>query len=65
MTIQFSFCGLLALNAIWGFLPGESVVELAAFLIRGWLQRVLLYFVMFQITRIMVGVLSARVRWGS
>jgi hypothetical protein len=64
-TLQVSFCGLLALSTIWGFLPGESVVELATFLLRGWLQRVVLYFAIFQITRFLVGVIRVKLQWGS
>jgi hypothetical protein len=51
--IQFSFCGMLALTSIFQFLPNESVVALATFLIRGWIQMALLYFLMFHTTRIL------------
>jgi hypothetical protein len=50
-TVQFSFCGLLALTAVFQFLPVESVESIGAFLVRGWLQMVLLYFCIFHLTR--------------
>lgn len=53
--IQFSFCGILALTYIFQFLIFESVVALPIFIIRGWIQMVLLYFLMFQFTRILSG----------
>jgi len=51
-NLRFSLCGLLALTAIFQFLPAESVVTTATFLIRGWLQMILLYVVLFQATRL-------------
>lgn len=50
----FSLCGLLALTSIFQFLPTESVVIIITFLLRGWFQMVLLYFFLFQITRMMM-----------
>jgi len=49
--LYFSACGLLALTSIFQYLPTESVVAPATFILRGWIQMVLLYFVMFQVTR--------------
>jgi hypothetical protein len=47
----FSFCGLLGLTSIFMFLPAESVIEPYEFLIRGCLQMLLLYFIVFHCTR--------------
>lgn len=59
---KFSFCGVLSLTAFFQFLLFESVVHGATFLIRGWLQMVLLYFVVFHVTRIMTLVVKKRKR---
>lgn len=61
--LLFSFCGLLALTEIFGFLRHESVIMLASFLIRGWFQIALLYFVMFQLTQILSGGFLRRVKF--
>lgn len=53
--IQFSLCGMLALTSIFQFLPNESVAVIGAFLLRGWIQMALLYFLMFHLTRIASG----------
>lgn len=47
----FSFCALLSLTSIFMFLPAESVMEPFEFLLRGCLQMLLLYFIMFHLTR--------------
>lgn len=52
--IRFSFCSLLGLITVFQFLPSESVVSIAAFLMRGWPQIVFLYFILFHFTRIIV-----------
>ena len=52
-ALQFSLCGLLAITSVWQFLPTESVTMLAIFLLRGWLQLVVLYFGLFQLTRLL------------
>lgn len=52
-TMRFSLCGLLALTSVFQFLPTESVETIAAFLVRGWLQMVLLYFVIYHSTRLL------------
>lgn len=49
--IRFSFCGLLALTSVFQFLPAESVEAIAGFLLRGWAQMMLLYFLMFHLTK--------------
>lgn len=53
--LQLSFCGMLALTSFFGFLRSESVIMLATFLIRGWIQMALLYFLMFHATNILSG----------
>ncbi|WP_229755321.1 hypothetical protein [Hymenobacter cavernae] len=50
-SLRFSLCGLLAITAIFQFLPAESVAATATFLMRGWLQMIFLYVVIFQATR--------------
>lgn len=49
-TLRFSLCGLLLLTSIFMFFPVESVVNIAAYLFRGWIQAVLLYILIFYIT---------------
>lgn len=47
----FSICGLLALTSIFQYLPTESVAGPFTFLIRGYAQMLLLYFVLYHLTR--------------
>jgi hypothetical protein len=50
--LQFSFCGLLALTSVFLFFTAlQSVIQIGMFMYRGWIQLVLLYFVMFHATR--------------
>ncbi|WP_140467520.1 hypothetical protein [Hymenobacter nivis] len=56
IAIRFSLCGILALTSIFQFLPSESVTITATFLIRGWIQMVLLYAVIFYVTKILAGI---------
>ena len=49
---KFSFCILLSLTIIFSFFTQESIVHFAGYLIRGWIQMVLLYLVFFHLTRI-------------
>jgi hypothetical protein len=63
--LRFSFCGLLALTTWFQFLQFESVTQIGVFLIRGWLQMVILYAVVFHLTRIISGVRLKRLRWSS
>ncbi|MDH4091108.1 MAG: hypothetical protein OEV74_11065 [Cyclobacteriaceae bacterium] len=60
--IQFSFCVIMGLTSIFHFLGFESVVSLATFLIRGWIQMVLLYFAVFQFSRLISGWRKVAVR---
>ncbi|TGE04313.1 hypothetical protein EU556_23905 [Hymenobacter fodinae] len=60
--LLFSFCGLLSLTMVFQFLPMESVTGTANFLLRSWIQQVLLYLLLFHVTRrlsTMVALLSA------
>jgi len=50
--IKLSFCGILLLTSFFQFLLLESVVQGGTYLIRGWLQIVLLYFLVFHFSRI-------------
>jgi hypothetical protein len=52
--LNLSMCGLLALTSIFQFLPCESVVNPLTFLLRGYLQMLLLYLVIFQVTALAV-----------
>ncbi len=58
IAMRFSLCGMLALTSIFQFLPAESVIITATFLIRGWIQMVLLYVVIFYITKLIANVLQ-------
>lgn len=60
LNYQFSFCGMLALTSIFQFLPPESVVNIGVFLIRGYIQLIFLYFIMFHITRILTGSITSK-----
>lgn len=48
---RFSFCGLLTLTSIFMFLPTESVMAPFSFLFRGFIQLLLLYFLVYHFTR--------------
>ncbi|QMW03975.1 hypothetical protein [Spirosoma foliorum] len=45
---HFSLCGLLALTSIFQFLPSESVVTTATFILRIWIQMIFLYFILYK-----------------
>ncbi len=51
-VVNFSMCGLLILTDIFRFLTIESVEGIGAFLLRGWFQTALLYFLFYHFTRI-------------
>ncbi|AUD06415.1 hypothetical protein [Spirosoma pollinicola] len=51
LILQFSFCGLLGLTSIFQFFPMESVEGIAAFLLRGWVQKIFLYALIYHLTR--------------
>jgi len=46
----FSLCGLLALNSVFQFLPTESVIITITFVMRKWIQMVLLYAIIYYVT---------------
>jgi hypothetical protein len=52
--VNFSICGLLFLTSIFQFLPTESVVGPATFLIRGYIQLLVLYWFIFQLTNAII-----------
>ncbi|MBG6236982.1 hypothetical protein IWX76_003588 [Pedobacter sp. CAN_A7] len=52
--VNFSICGLLCLTSIFQFLPTESVVGPATFLIRGYIQLLILYWFIFQLTNAII-----------
>lgn len=49
--IIFSTCGLLSISSIFQFLPTESVMGIPTYLIRGYIQLLVLYLVIFHCTR--------------
>jgi hypothetical protein len=58
---QFSFCGMLYLTSMFQFLPPESVANIGVFLFRGYIQLMVLYFIVFHLTRIFTG--PKKLRW--
>lgn len=62
---RYSFCGLLALTTTFQFLQFESVTMIGVFLIRGWLQIVFLYMIVYHLSRIINGVNLRRFKWSS
>ncbi|MGO4878974.1 hypothetical protein ACEN2P_20400 [Pedobacter psychrotolerans] len=53
-NIIFSVCGLLALTSIFQYLPTESVAGPFTFLIRGYIQSLFLYFILFKFSDLFV-----------
>jgi hypothetical protein len=62
LKYQFSFCGILALTTFFGFLILESVVQGATYCMRSWPQMVVLYFIVFHMSRIMSSIVTGRKR---
>lgn len=54
-NVIFGLGGLLSLTALFQFIMFENVLYITQFLIRGWIQMVFLYWVIFQFTRIVSG----------
>lgn len=54
---RFSLCGLLSLYAIFTFLYEESVISIASFIMRGWIQKVFLYLLLYHLTRLIINLL--------
>jgi hypothetical protein len=50
--LNLSMCGLIALTSIFQFLPSESVVNPLTFLLRGYVQMLFLYLIIFHATRL-------------
>jgi hypothetical protein len=50
---QFSFCAILALTFYFQFFLIESVTHAGTYLIRGWIQMIVLYVVIFHLSRIL------------
>ncbi|QXV64849.1 hypothetical protein INP83_17440 [Mucilaginibacter sp. 21P] len=50
--LSFSLCGMLLLDSIFRFLPAESATATATFLIRDFLQLVVLYLVVYHLTKV-------------
>jgi len=57
-VLHFSFCGILYVSTIFLFLTQESIVLIAQFLIRGWIQILVLYFIFFHFTRMISNVIN-------
>jgi len=56
--LNLSMCGLIALTSIFQFLPSESVVNPLIFLLRGYIQMLFLYLIIFHVTRFISDSLS-------
>jgi hypothetical protein len=57
---KFSFCGVLQITSFFQFFVFESVVNGAIYLIRGWIQIVILYFLIFHLSRLLSILISGR-----
>lgn len=53
-TLTFSVCGLLSITLIFMFLPMESVANIITFIVRGFGQTFLLYFLIFHATKLTI-----------
>ncbi len=53
MQATFSICGMLGLDAVFRYLPSESVASIAIFLIRDFIQAIILYLVIYHGTRML------------
>lgn len=52
--LRFSLCGMLSLDSAFRFLPAESVVTPLVFLMRDWIQLVVLYLLIYHFTRLLI-----------
>jgi hypothetical protein len=52
IKISFSLCGMLALDSVFRFFPSESVASTATFLMRDFIQFVVLYLFIYHLTRL-------------
>lgn len=62
---NYSVCGLLAITSFFMFLQFESVTAVGVFLLRGWLQILFLYMVIFHLSRLFNGIRLRRLKWSS
>src|SRR5690606_3610657 len=58
-TLTFSVCGLLSITLIFMFLPMESVANIITFIVRGFGQTFLLYFLVFHATKLIIGIFKS------
>jgi hypothetical protein len=49
--IRISFCGMLTLDTVFRFLPFESIVSIGVFIIRDWIQLIILYLLVYHTTK--------------
>ena len=59
---KFSLCGLLALNAIFQFLPTESIIITITFVMRTWIQMIFLYIFIYYITLLINNILTPNIK---
>ena len=52
-AFRFSLCGVLVLDNIFRFLPVETVISIPNYLLRGWFQLLLCYFLIYHFTRLL------------
>lgn len=66
-SVQFSCYGLLTLTTIFQFLPNESVISIVPYVLRGWLQMLILYLIALYIGKFVdrILTLARRVRISS
>ena len=57
---KFSFCGVLQVTSFFQFFAFESVVNGVTFLVRGWIQIVVLYFLIFHLSRLLSILISGK-----
>ena len=58
--LKISFCGILLVTHLFQFFLVESVVQILTYIVRGWLQMILLYMIMFHLSRGISWVLTRR-----
>lgn len=60
--LRISFCGILLVTHFFQFFLMESVVHGVVYIIRGWLQMILLYVLIFHVTRLISKLVTRRKR---
>jgi hypothetical protein len=63
-TTVISLCGMLFITVIFLFTSNESLPAIAQFLVRGWIQMALLYFVIYHLTRFLTPRHRLRFKFG-